>query len=204
MIQKIVFFNSTKNIFIILFYLILSCACEDKDTIQKQRMYYDIYQLLQQQPNLLSDNNQIFFKKSTFKNKNDTQTLHLNAEEWKKELIMLYDIQINKPAYLGNYDSLIETTLEGYKITYQQKNGMGFPLHTLVLHFTKEKKILFTEAFFFKTNFLYTNENRFQITWNSAPKNPTITHYKIDGYQKVIFLEKTNYLIDALCINNCF
>ena len=74
-------------------------------------MYYDIYQLLQQQPNLLSDNNQIFFKKSTFKNKNDTQTLHLNAEEWKKELIMLYDIQINKPAYLENYDSLIETTL---------------------------------------------------------------------------------------------
>ncbi|MDI9355763.1 MAG: hypothetical protein QM536_01900 [Chitinophagaceae bacterium] len=198
------FFHSHTSIFITLFSLFFLSACKDNATVKKQRMYYDIHELLEQQPNLLYENNQVFLKKSTFQNKRDTQTLHLHSEQWKKELILFHDIQINKPAYLGNYDSLIESTKEGYTITYQQKPDREFPLRSLVLQFTKNKKITFAEALFLKTNFLYTHEKKLQVTFTPSRKTPIMTHYTIAGYEKVIFLEKTTYHIDALCINNCF
>lgn len=162
--------------------LLSSCFSESKKKAVRQIYYFDLQSYFNNQAAMLQKNSK-YINKTVAKNNLEEQKL-IQVENWKTELSLFIDADINKPAWKESYSkdstarkityTAIDKVLKTQKIEIDLSNGI--PSKFIIV--TKED------------NLLYHSTAHLEFIPNAL--------YLIKKHQKVFLLGENNYLIKGL------
>ena len=181
--QKMAHFFYKKPTFIVLILVLASCS-NPTSTVQTNK-YFDVKGLVENQILVLNKTKPILAKRVIAADQNNTKASR--EIDWAKELEMVLQADLNKPAYSQSYeiDSVDEV------IQYTLKKGENLPVKSLNIAFQGRQKHV--KAQFITSNFLYYSE-RYAEIWL---KDDTLISYKFDGYQQLFFGGKKPFSVDG-------
>lgn len=114
-------------------------------------------------------------------------TLARQVPDWAEELRLFKEADINKPAWIGEYE--ISQTADG--VSYRAAKASQ-PVRLLTVKGTSENPVS-VEAHMVQSNLLYHTEKHFRLDFG---KNGLIA-YRIEGFRKALFSDTTKYLLAA-------
>lgn len=169
---------------------LVSCTPEEsRDDAPK--VYYDLKGFVENQITYLND------KKPEVRK---TAVLGPNREvsksrsvDWKKELELFVQADINKPSYRQAYEMVHNGPL---RFEYRLKPGNDLPVSYLIIETDSVlKQPLRVEALLRAENKIYKSEKKIVLECAKRDNLIGISAYDVAGYQKLIFVEKKVFSI---------
>ncbi|WP_448520619.1 hypothetical protein [Rhodoflexus sp.] len=114
-------------------------------------------------------------------------TLAPQPTDWADELRLFKEADINKPAWIGEYE-VSETT---GSIRYTAKKASQ-PVRLLIVKGTAKQPAAI-EAHLVQSNLLYHTEKHLYLNFSKGE----LAAYRIAGFQKTVFSDTTRYLLAA-------
>jgi hypothetical protein len=118
---------------------------------------------------------------------------------WQKELEMFRQSDVMKTALRSRYDIQKNAANE---LTFLRKSGEDIPVKFLKLTFEGDStQISSLEAVLLQENYLYRSERKLQMNLRkNANGNMELVDYHISGTRKPIFLQETNFDLQAVIL----
>lgn len=176
--------KSIQNIFlfIILSTLFNACTQDTKSEGQvKTDRHFDLKAFIQEEVNTLTNNKTVLQKEIKFKGQ--TESKNIEEPDWKAELKVFSDSDINKTAWLDKFEvDTIDNTV------YYKCLSPKIKTQSLQLFLDKNKEITRLEIKNKTGNVLYDSNET--LTYNRSDKK-----YSIDRNQKVLFGDMEEIII---------
>lgn len=176
--------------------LFLVSGCTEHNPSNQPKAYYDVLGFVQQQITALSSQKPLV-KKSVAINETHTQEQTQNIN-WKRELDLFTQTDINKPALQSSYQISHPDSLT-YRYTLKNPDELVVVRSlTVQLDATSHQPRLI-EALLQTSNPLYTSERHLWL--ESGPTSHhgwQLKHYKLVGFQKLPFFQKNEFIIDGI------
>jgi len=174
--------------------VLIVSACRDTATDpNEKKTYYDLKGFI---------DNQIVYLNE--KRPKVTKTVRLNGKkevraeietDWKKELELFAQADINKPAYRNSY-SVIRSDSSIYE--YRIKEGEKLPVQYLTIRVDSvTQQPVSVKALLRSENRIYSSEKSIEL--NSSRRNNVleVSAYSVKGYQKLLFMDSKSFDITA-------
>ncbi len=180
--------------------LIALNACQLAPEAQTSvELYFDLRDLMEKQISRL-DSLDPKVEKTVYKG-DQKQSQAVQPEDWRKELKMFIEANINRAIYEGQYavrDSMTSSGL--YKIYEAKENDLK--TRYLKVHWNQDQsRLRGGKVVVSKDNFLYASQKELQFTCQTTPSGASILEsYKIQGYQKSVFGQNTEYQVETQII----
>ncbi|WP_221390112.1 hypothetical protein [Dyadobacter sp. NIV53] len=190
--------KKARSTFIMLFFLIFSCAlfsCDNPENEQDQvKKYFDLKGFIESQINIMDQDKPVVFKTMGIgEEQNERSSKEIN---WKREFELFIQADINKPAYSQSY---IITRPDSMTYEYQIKQGQDLPVKSLRIKLDAPGGMPIQIVAQLKSvNKLYQSEKNIEISCDVKNKNSRIKSYQITGFQKLVTMEKKPFMIKAI------
>ncbi len=178
---------------LVIAYLLLSLsACNSAQETESEindKYYFDLSGLINSEIEILG-NARPFINKVTKLN-NEQESIHTNDVDWKKELEVFIKFDINKPAYKNSYTTTqIDSLTTEYTVIPSEKLLVR---NMRIIFENDKKKVKQIEGMVISENKLYESTRRFDLLF----KNGHLISYAIEGYQKLILMDKRPFDISV-------
>lgn len=174
----------------ILFVLVVSCRPEEaRDDAPK--VYYDLKDFIENQIVYLNEKKPEVSKTAVLGEKREVSKTR--EVDWKKELELFVQADINKPSYRQSYEIIQNGPLH---YEYRLKTGNDLPVAYLKIDSDSVlKQPLRVEALIRASNKIYHSEKK--VVLNATRRNNLleVSSYDVDGYQKLIFVDRKVFSI---------
>jgi hypothetical protein len=181
--MKIKFLNI--NFYFALLLIFLN-SCLSHSAENTGDIYFNLNTLLNSQISRL-DSLKPTIKKTVTDNTTETQTRQIN--DWRKELKMFLEADINKPIYKGYYK--VEKNAEEHQYIAQKSDLKTRLLR--VKYLANSQQISQLRIKYQDINFLYTSKKTLEIHFN--PQTQLIAVYEIKGYHRNLFGISSEYSV---------
>jgi hypothetical protein len=172
------------------FYFLLSLICLNSclshSAENQSDIYFNLNNLLHSQITLL-DSLKPSVKKTVVDNTTETQTRQIS--DWRKELKMFLEADINKSIYKGYYK--VEKNAEEQKYI-AQKSALKTRL-LRIKYLANSQQISHLRIKYQDINFLYTSKKTLELYFN--PRTQLITSYEIKGTHRNLFGISSEYSV---------
>lgn len=173
-----------------LLFSLVSCRQEEtRDDAPKA--YYDLKGFIENQIVYLNEKKPEVSKTAILGSKRESSKTR--EVDWKKELELFAQADINKPSYRQSYEVIQNGPLH---YEYRIKPGNDLPVAYLKIDADSVlKQPLRVEALMRASNKVYNSEKR--VVLNAVKRNNLmeVNTYDVTGYQKLIFVEKKLFSI---------
>ena len=184
--------KSSLFLFVICLLVLSSCREEETDPNEK-KTYYDLKGFV---------DNQIVYLNE--KKPKVTKTVQLGGKkevraeietDWKKELELFVQADINKPAYRNSY-SIIRSDSSVYE--YRIKEGEKLPVQYLMIKVdSATQQPVSVKALLRSENKIYSSEKSIELTSSRRNSLLEVSAYSVKGYQKLLFMNRKSFDITA-------
>lgn len=164
---------------------------------EKSANYYDVKGFVNDQISSLNTSHKAVAKRMSMGGKHETiQQQNVN---WKKELELFVQADINKPAYRKSYDIVHPDSLN---YTYTLKKGENLPVQSLQIKLDRNSgKPHSLRAELRSTNRLYDSKKDISLTCSEKGGKWRITSYRVSGYQKLSLMNKKEFVVEGSIID---
>ena len=164
---------------------LLLIGCTQSENQNSTKTYYDLAGFVNQQILQLTNNKPLTEKKLLIGEK--TETINTKDIDWKKELELFLQTDLNKQSYQLSYqkDSTQNT------VTYQLKKGEDLPVKTLKIEFDEEKSPKHIAALMQVNNYLYKSEKNLSMDFEKK----SLKNYRIEGWQELFIGKKKAFKV---------
>lgn len=172
----------------ILLFSLLACNQEEaRDDAPKS--YYDLKGFIENQIVYLSEKKPEVSKTAILGNKREVSVTR--EMDWKKELELFVQADINKPSYRQSYEVIRNGPLH---YEYRLKPGNDLPVAYLKIDTDSVlKQPMRVEALIRTKNKIYNSEKKLVLNAQKRNSLLEINSYEVNGYQKLIFVEKKEF-----------
>ncbi|WP_353722158.1 hypothetical protein [Dyadobacter sp. 676] len=168
-----------------LFLSLISCTPE-KSGDDAPGLYYDLKGFIENQIVYLNDKRPEVNKTAVLGSKREISKTR--EVDWEKELELFLQADINKPSYRQSYE-IVQNGPVRYE--YHLKSGNDLPVAYLKIETDSVlKQPLYVEALLRAKNKIYDSEKKIVLRSVKRDNLLEVSSYEIDGYQKLIFVEK--------------
>ena len=189
---------------IVLAILLISCNTDAPQTRISE--YYNLDSLVNSQINLLSADQVTVQKKVTLDGENEEISSELSKEQWKDELKLFVDADMNVPSLSGVYECKCGMNDKYSNLLidkYFPKNGKDKSRIRLfeVYYFeeiSKVRKILIEEK---EENELYFSSRRLVMNFEINQNRMMLSSWTIEGLQKLLFKDTVSYIVEGKVSN---
>ena len=174
----------------VLFLSLVSCRPEEaRDDAPK--VYYDLKGFIENQIVYLNEKKPEVSKTALLGSKREVSKTR--EVDWKKELELFIQADINKPSYRQSYEMVQNGPLH---YEYRLKPGNDLPVSYLKIDTDSVlKQPLRVEAMIRASNKVYHSEKKLVLNAVKRDNLLEVNSYEVDGYQKLIFVEKKVFRI---------
>ncbi|MCF2445577.1 hypothetical protein L0657_16555 [Dyadobacter sp. CY345] len=164
---------------------------QEKST--EKKVYYDLKGFIETKISSLSKQKPTVDKTMSVSGKNESRSTR--QIDWKKEMELFVQADINKPAYSKSYaiskpDSL--TTV------YTLKTEENIPVKSVMIRMDKNTgDPVIIKALLRSENKLYQSEKNIELHCGGSRAQWKLTSYSIRGYQKLATMDKKDFDISA-------
>jgi len=176
--------------------LIYSCNSEIQDKQNQEKRFYDVAGFVSQQVAQLNDAKPRVLKMTVMGT--ETNQIITTDIDWKKELELFSQADINKPAFRQSYSA---NRPDSSTYLYVSKEGDRLPVRQLKIVVDSLNSPVSIEAIVKSENKLYTSEKTIAMSCEQSGKGIRISSYRVKGFQKLVMMEKKPFLIDATIQN---
>ncbi|MCF0072025.1 hypothetical protein LZD49_16215 [Dyadobacter sp. CY261] len=168
-----------------LFLFLISCAPEGSSD-DGPKAYFDLKGFIQNQIVYLNDKRPEVNKTAVLGGKHEASKTR--DIDWKKELELFVQADINKPSYRQSYE-IVQNGPTRYE--YRLKPGSDLPVAYLKIETDSVlRQPLYVEALIRAKNKIYDSEKKVVMQAAKHGNLLGVTSYSVDGYQKLIFVER--------------
>lgn len=169
---------------------LVSCRQEEaRDDAPK--VYYDLKGFIENQIAHLNEKKPEVSKTAVLGSKREASKTR--EVDWKKELELFVQADINKPSYGQSYEIVQNGPLH---YEYRLKPGNDLPVAYLKIDTDSVlKQPLRVEALIRASNKVYNSEKKVVLNAAKHDNLVEVNSYEVDGYQKLIFVEKKVFSI---------
>jgi hypothetical protein len=170
-----------------------SCTEEPQENKEQRKSYYDVKGFVEGQIFLLNGLKPKVSKTMTI----GGQTTQVATQDidWKKELELFAQADINKPAYRQSYEVSRPDSLSWI---YVLKGNESLPVQRLAITLDTPDGLPATvEAFLKSENKLYRSEKHIQLKCIIKDNRPRISSYHITGFQKLVTMDKKPFTVTS-------
>jgi hypothetical protein len=191
------FLNSGfKRLLLILLLLIgvLVTACQNEEDQKKdEKFYFDLKSFIENQIVYLNDKKPVVTKTVELGGK---KVSHKSKDiDWKKELELFVQADLNKPSYRLSY---IVQRKDSATYEYTLKPNVELPVRYLkIVTDTSLHQPIYVKALFQSTNKIYKSEKTIELACTRKDNLWELTSYAVNGYQKLIFMDRKAFDIHA-------
>ena len=172
---------------------LISCDNPKKDSVQIKK-YFDLKGFMERQIAELDQKKPVVDK--TMKMGEEQNSRSSNEINWKKELELFLQADINKPAYIQSY---IVSRPDSSTYEYGLKQGQDLPVRYLKIKLDKANGMpVRIEAQLKSQNKLYESEKNINLSCQIKGESCKILTYHISGFQKLATMEKKPFVIEAV------
>ena len=172
---------------LIAFYILVFSSCDEKKNEETQpKAFFDLKGFIEGQVTMLNQSRPVVSK--TMKMGDDSSHISSGDIDWKKELELFVQADINKPAYRLSYTSQItDSTL----LIYTLKPEQDLPVRLLKIRLDKpDGKPVLIEALLKSENKLYMSEKNIRMVLEDKGGYSKVLSYQINGFQKLVTMNK--------------
>jgi len=182
---------SINTAFLVFFLLLFTCCGSSDQQAPRFSAYFDIKSFVNSQISLLGSKNPIV-KKTMFSD-GMTEIRSQKNVNWKKELELFVQADINKPAYGKSYKIFRPDSLT---YEYILKPGETLPVQTLkIVVDNNSGKPRLIRAVIGSKNKLYESQKYVELRCKTIMGEWSIVAYHIKGYQKLAVLDSSKFEI---------
>ena len=173
-----------------LFFSLVSCRQEETGD-DAPKVYYDLKGFVENQIVYLNEKRPEVNKTAVLGSKREASKTR--EVDWKKELELFVQADINKPSYRQSYEVVQNGPLH---YEYRLKPGNDLPVAYLKIDTDSVlKQPLHVEALIRASNKVYNSEKKLVLNASKRDNLLEVNTYEVDGYQKLIFVEKKVFRI---------
>lgn len=155
--------------------------------------YYDLKGFIESQVTSLNEEKPEVTKKMSVSGKNETRTSR--DMDWKKELELFVQADINKPAYSKSYSI---TKPDSLTVVYTLTTGESLPVRYLKIEMDKTLGTpVLIQAQLRSENKLYQSEKNIELHGSTRGGHWYLNDYTIKGYQKLATMDKKTFDVNA-------
>ncbi len=155
---------------------LLACADPAAEVVNNEAAYFAINDVLDEQLTQLSGadlHKQVVMQA-------DTEARALAQPDWPRELNLLREADINKPAWQGQYRIDTSTDHTVHYLAMSKK----LPVQELIVVRMPDGRLQRVTARLHKSNYLYASARRIEMQFADEPV-PRLMDYHVRGYQKI-------------------
>lgn len=168
--------------------LVIGSACtENKQSIRKIQVYFDLDSLLNEQKYVLTDRGAELKKTVKMNGENESRTLMPDTATWEEEFSIIRDFNLNRPYYVGLFQEHREENILSYQTSDEDVAVKKFDL------FYEQGELIRIESLLEESKYIYSNERKLTLEFNDG----LMSFYQIDGEQKMILQDKEDYMISG-------
>ncbi|WP_266368804.1 hypothetical protein [Tellurirhabdus rosea] len=169
--------------------LLLLTACSNPAREAKSGKFYDLNGFMERQIAELNQTKPKVDKRVMLNGEGDNQ--QSRTIDWKKELDLFVQADINKQAYVASYQVARPDSLT---YEYQLKEGEKLPVGYLkIILDSTTRQPARVEAVLASKNYLYESK---RMLWLET-RQGQIRKYHIEGFQQLAWLDKKPFLIEG-------
>lgn len=157
---------------------------------QEPQIYFSLHQFIQTQVAKLDSSKPTFNKTVVNEGKKASQSLQI--KEWKKELRMFEEANINKPAFKDMY-VVKDSTAQNRVFKIYRSKDKNFHTQFLLIEYDAAKQIKMIQVLYQTNDFLFQSKRDLQLIC----ENGLLKSYSIEGHQNNLFSGKYDYEIAA-------
>jgi len=187
------FFKLSAHIFPIIIILLLSGCDQPQEKAKEKKIYYDLKGFIETQIEFLSEQKPIVDKVMSVSGKNESRSTR--EVDWKKELELFIQADINKPAYSKSYAVSKPDSLTSV-YTLKTVENISVKWVRIQLDKTTGNPVLI-QARLRSENKLYQSEKNVELHCKSESNQWHLTSYSIKGYQKLATMDRKDFDIQA-------
>lgn len=160
----------------------LASACNPTESNLQEKTFFDLERVIENEINYLSQQKPTVQK--TVRINDETEEISTNDLDWKKELEIIIQSDLNKAAYKLSYDEIEKPN----QITYQLKQGENLPVSSLQIFTDNEGELIKINSIHTTDNYLYKSTKNVMAEFSEGH----LSNYEIKGNQKLfVGSEKT-------------
>ncbi|QRR02279.1 hypothetical protein [Dyadobacter sandarakinus] len=180
-------------VFLAFTFIILSgCEKHEKSTDQK-KVYFDLKGFIDNQIVYLSEKKPPLIKHAMLDGTQEDHTI--KVVDWKKELELFMQADINKPAYNNSYS--VDSSRANF-LHYSLKTTEKLPVRDLQIQLDSVTRVpVFVKALLQSENKIYKSEKTIQLHCTKKNNLWGISGYAVTGYQKLVLMDKREFNITA-------
>lgn len=168
-------------------------SCQDESGTGKEdvKLYFDLKGFIGNQVIYLNDKKPEITKTAALGKRKEV--LKSRNVDWKKELELFVQADLNKPSYRQSYE-VIRPDSSHYE--YRLKANADLPVKYLKITIdTTLKQPVYVEALLVARNKIYSSEKKIKLQSVRKDNLLEIGSYSIEGYQKLVFMETKPFTI---------
>lgn len=175
---------------VLLFLLLTSCGREEAQD-DGPKLYYDLKGFIENQIIYLNDKKPEISKTARLGGESEISTTR--EVDWKKELELFVQADLNKPSYRQSYDiARPDSTHYEYKL----RSDVNLPVRYLKIETDSVlKQPLYIEALIHTSNKIYNSEKKVVMRLETKDNLLQVNSYEVDGYQKLALMDKKVFSI---------
>ena len=184
--------KSSLFLFVICLLVLSGCREEETDPNEK-KTYYDLKGFVDNQIVYLNEKKPKVTKTVQLDGKKEVRAE--TETDWKKELELFAQADINKPAYRNSY-SIIRNDSSVYE--YRIKEGEKLPVQYLMIKVdSATQQPVSVKALLRSENKIYSSEKSIELTSSRRNSLLEVSAYSVKGYQKLLFMNRKSFDITA-------
>ena len=169
-------------------------SCENSEVEgNDEKYYYDLKGFINNQIIILNEKKPKVSKELIMDGHKEVSTN--NDVDWKKELELFIQSDLNKPSYRQSY-----TVVRADSLSYEYilKPGEDLPVRHLNIKLDQTMhQPVAVKALLKSENKIYTSEKNISLTCTKRENLLEISSYSVAGYQKLAFMKKKSFNVSA-------
>jgi hypothetical protein len=180
-------------IFLILIGVLVTACQREEDQNKDEKFYFDLKSFVENQIVYLNDKKPVVTKTVGLDGK---QVSNQSKDiDWKKELELFVQADLNKPSYRQSY--IIERK-DSSIYEYRLKPNVDLPVRYLkIVTDTSLHQPIYVKASFQSANKIYKSEKTIEMSSTRKDNRWELTSYAVNGYQQLIFMDRKAFDIKA-------
>nr|WP_295929197.1 hypothetical protein [uncultured Dyadobacter sp.] len=182
--------SSGSFLLVLLFLSLTSCGREEAQD-DGPKVYYDLKGFIENQIIYLNDKKPEISKTARLGGKSEVSTTR--EVDWKKELELFVQADLNKPSYRQSYDIARSDSM---RYEYKVRANVNLPVRYLKIETDSVlKQPLYIEALIHTSNKIYDSEKKIVMWLGKKDNLLQVNSYEVDGYQKLVLMDKKVFSI---------
>jgi hypothetical protein len=188
--------TSINKLFLVLLALagtFVSACQNEEDRNKDEKFYFDLKSFVENQIVYLNDKKPIVSKTVGLDGK--TVSNESKDIDWKKELELFVQADLNKPSYRQSY--MVERK-DSSTYEYRLKPNVDLPVTYLkIITDSSLHQTIYVKALFQSSNRIYKSEKTIELSCTRGDNIWELTSYSVNGYQQLIFMDRKTFDIKA-------